>query len=310
MKWNERRGDEMKWKEKKRSSPAAGNAEKHSWKRGQRGCKDSRGARKGTGGTRGWPVEWSLLKTTTTSYLAFRPPPMAKPLTRELAFLGKEGLSKESESCAGSWTSKRTGVCREGRGPDRGWEKGSHPSYWRVRHRTSAFWPPEAKGRQHDRVATRGSVQVGGGRRKGKPLVQEPAEKTSAFNLQRNPWNTSAHLAEDARPPRKPGCSSSAPPTPSGTSFLWLHRPRSPVPPRPFRRLSKKAHLTKVHKPTYQEYMMGFIIPGQEDIPSQHVAFQTVATVKVGGITPLTSMFPYDKTCFSKLSKVRPTLAL
>lgn len=201
MKWNERRGDEMKWKEKKRSSPAAGNAEKHSWKRGQRGCKDSRGARKGTGGTRGWPVEWSLLKTTTTSYLAFRPPPMAKPLTRELAFLGKEGLSKESESCAGSWTSKRTGVCREGRGPDRGWEKGSHPSYWRVRHRTSAFWPPEAKGRQHDRVATRGSVQVGGGRRKGKPLVQEPAEKTSAFNLQRNPWNTSAHLAEDARPP-------------------------------------------------------------------------------------------------------------
>lgn len=23
---------------------------------------------------------------------------------------------------------------------------------------------------------------------------------------------------------------------------------------------------------------MGFIIPGQEDIPSQHVAFQTVAT--------------------------------
>lgn len=139
--------------------------------------------------------------------------------------------------------------------------------------------------------------------------MQEPAEKTSAFNLQRNP-ETRLHTWLRTPGPGKPGCSSSAPPTPPGMSFLWLRRPRSPVPPRPFRRLSKKAHLTEVHKPTYQEYMMGFIIPGQEDIPSQHVAFQTVATVKVGGITPLTSMFPYGKTCFSKLSKVRPTLAL
>lgn len=47
--------------------------------------------------------------------------------------------------------------------------------------------------------------------------------------------------------------------------------------------LLKRAQGTRVSEPTYQEHVLGFIIPGQQDKPSQQVSFQTGASEKAGG---------------------------
>lgn len=100
----------------------------------------------------------------------------------------------------------------------------------------------------------------------------------------------------------------------SPTDPTWHEVPLTAPPPRSpapactflclyFMALLKRAHLTMVHKPTYQEYMWGFIIPGQQDIPSQHVSFQTVAAVKVGGITTFTTMFHMVRLVFQSSAR-------
>lgn len=70
--------------------------------------------------------------------------------------------------------------------------------------------------------------------------------------------------------------------------------------------LLKMAQPMRVREPTYQEHTLGFKTSGQEDKPSPHVSFPMVATVTFGGITQFLRMF-HIKTCFSKLSQVRPT---
>ena len=110
------------------------------------------------------------------------------------------------------------------------------------------------------------------------------------------------------------GTQDKAPETPSGCGSLRTPKSQKPLrPPQPHRLaaggsptshrnqphpwvphpgpLLKRAQGTRVSEPTYQEHVLGFIIPGQQDKLSQQVSFQTGASEKAGGGNSIYTMF-------------------
>lgn len=144
-------------------------------------------------------------------------------------------------------------------------------------------------------VMTRGFAQRGGRERKEKTLDTRP-EKNPELSLASS--SKCPHLCGSlgvigvpAAPLQRlsptdsavRGFSATPPPAHCISRHLWVPRQHGP--------LLTRAHFPKVSEPTYQEHMLSFIISGQHGIPPQHISFQTVATVKVGGIIRFTPVF-------------------
>ena len=128
--------------------------------------------------------------------------------------------------------------------------------------------------------------------RKEKTLIQEsgvktPEPKSSQDKAPETPSGCGSLRTPESQKPLRP-------PQPhrlaaGGSPTSHRNQPHPWVPhPGP---LLKRAQGTRVSEPTYQEHVLGFIIPGQQDKLSQQVSFQTGASEKAGGGYSIYMMF-------------------